>query len=196
MGKIGRRHFLTSVAALSLSACAGPAKSAGAAKSIDITTALLGQGEAAASGWLASRRIKGGQSFGRYRIYETPVFERVFDRQRLVLNLADGALQSVFVIISPGFADEAEKTFTDVFRQLLAAYGRPAYSRERGRFTRKVATDLRTGAFRREHEWRVPGGDLRLCIPKRIDRQVRVEVHFVRRLALTTQSDWSVEVIR
>jgi len=36
MGKIGRRHFLTRVAALSLSACAGPAKSAGAAKSIDI----------------------------------------------------------------------------------------------------------------------------------------------------------------
>ena len=50
MDRIGRRHFLTSVAALSLSACAGPAKSAGAAQSIDITTAPLGQGEAAASG--------------------------------------------------------------------------------------------------------------------------------------------------
>jgi hypothetical protein len=156
----------------------------------------LGQGEAVATGWLASRRIKGGQAFGRYRIYETPVFERVFDRQRLVLNLPDGVLESVFVIISSAFADEAEKTFTDVFRQLLAAYGRPARSRERGRFTRNVATDLRTGAFRREHEWRVPGGDLRLGIPKRIDRQVRVEVHFARRLALTTQSDWSVDVIR
>ncbi len=120
----------------------------------------------------------------------------MFDRQRLVLSLADGALQSVFVIISPSFGDEAEKTFTNVFRQLPAAYGRPDHSMKRGRFTRNVANDLRTGTFRQEHEWRVPGGDLRLGIPKRIDRQVCIEVHFARRLALTTQSDWSVEMTR
>ena len=191
-----RRQLLTALAATGLAACAPLSVQASAAQSIDITTAPLGQNEAAAARWLASRRIKGGQTFGRYRIYETPVFERVFDRQRLVLALPDDVLATVMVIIVPAFADEAEKTFSDVFKALLGAYGRPAFSRERGRFNRNVAIDINTGKFRREHEWRVSGGDLRLGIPRRLDRQVRVEVHFARRLALSTRSDWSVEAIR
>ena len=102
-----RRQLLTALAATGLAACAPLPVQASAAQSIDITTAPLGQNEAAAARWLASRRIKGGQAFGRYRIYETPVFERVFDRQRLVLALPDDVLATVMVIIVPAFAPSA-----------------------------------------------------------------------------------------
>lgn len=197
-----RRYLLTCLAATGLAACADSnnvaARTGGksAAQSIDIASAPIGKGEVEAVAWLESRRIRGGRAFGRYRIYETPVFEQVFDRQRLVLAFDDDALSQVFVIVDPAFPDDAERSFSDVFKVLLGAYGRPVISRQRGRFSPKIAVDLNTGAFRREHEWRVPGGHLRLGIPRRTDRAVRIEVHFARRLRITTRSDWSVEAIR
>jgi hypothetical protein len=193
---MNRRRFLAATATVTGLALNAPSAMASRGQSIDITSAPLGQNEAVATRWLAVRRIKGGQEYGRYRIYETPVFERVFDRQQLVLALPNYALSTVIVIVTPAFQDDIQRMFSDVFDQLLGAYGRPSISRERGRFSRNIAIDLRTRAFRREHDWRLPQGRLRLGIPKRTDRLVRVEVHFARRLPLTTQSDWSIEAIR
>lgn len=119
MQNFGRRAVLAGGAAFSLAACISAPARGGSALSIDISKAPLGQNETVAANWLAARHIKGGQTFGRYRIYETPVFEAVFERQRLVLNLPDGVLQSVFVIINPSFADTVERTFADVFEQML-----------------------------------------------------------------------------
>lgn len=190
-----RRVILASAASIALVACTGAAPGRSVAL-VDITTAPIGQPKGAVAAWLAARRIHGGQAFGQYVIYETPVFERVFDRQRLVLTYAEEALEQVHVIVTPAFWDEAARTFQDVFHTMLAAYGRPSFSSERGAFTAELGIDLSTGRFRRQHDWRVPAGDLRMSIPQRLDRQVRIEIQFAPRLRHSTQSDWSIEAIR
>ena len=137
-------------------------------------------------------RVTGGLTSGRFTVYETPVFERVFERQRLVLDTPDGQLSLVAAIVDPGFDDRLPEAFQDVFNALLSRHGRPDFDRNRGRFGPNTAVDLETGRFRRLYEWRVNGGTLRLGVPRRLDRRLRVEAHFARDLRLTTGSDWGL----
>jgi len=184
-----RRTVLASGAALlSAPAMARVADASG----IRLTALPLGAPVEQAAAALAEERVRGGQRFGDGYFYETPVFERVFARQRLLLEGRGGNLHRVAAIVEPSFADEIQKTFDDVFGVLLSRHGRPDLDRNRGQFSRNLAIDLETGRFRRLFEWRTGGGQLRFGIPRRLDRRLRVEVHFAKRLGVTTESDWGV----
>ncbi|MDF1722556.1 MAG: hypothetical protein P1U65_17925 [Minwuia sp.] len=148
---------------------------------------------------LADAGLRGGQAQQEGLIvYESPVLSDVALRQRLAL-LHQGARfrKSVLVInpSNPGDAAALQSDFQSVLAELIDAYGAPDATIDRGDFAGNVVQAIDDGDLIRIAEWRTASGTLRLGIPRRLDRQVRMEVHHARSFRAPTITLWGLESV-
>lgn len=132
-------------------------------------------------------------------VYETRLFEEIELRQRLALNTQRNILKKSAIVINYGVINRQEdimQAFEKVKSILLNKYGMPTSFYERGTVSRNLVNDLRIGAFIRLTEWSRPGGVIRLGIPRRLDGQIRMEIHFAEGFPPPTETLWSIEEVR
>jgi hypothetical protein len=138
-------------------------------------------------------------TFGTARVYETVFLKNFDERQRFVL-LASGSQLDVSAVIidfnDTGRPDRVERTFERVRTALAQRYGPPVASFAEGNFSNSLAADLAAGDFIRIDEWRTPNGRLRFGIPRRLDNQVRMEIHHALRFPPTDDPQWSLEAVQ
>lgn len=141
---------------------------------------------------------------GHY-VFEAAVLDSVYQRQRLVLTPIKGRLRQAAVIIdfeNVGNLDTPEQTFQRILNELVSRYGRPDFSYERGltggRFPSSgISRAVGSGSLMRIHQWTLEFGTLRFGIPRRLDRQTRMELHYMpsKHTPAFGESLWSVEEV-
>lgn len=148
---------------------------------------------------LTDAGLRGGQAQAEGLIvYETPVLANVALRQRLALLHKGARFRMAALIIdpsNPGDAAGLQNDFQAVLEELVAAYGAPSGTFERGDFAGDVVQAIDDGDLIRIVEWRTASGTLRLGIPRRLDRQVRIEVHHARSFRPPTITLWGLDAL-
>lgn len=132
-------------------------------------------------------------------VYDYRMLEEVTQRQRLGIQSAAGDIERAALVIEfedVGAASTAQQTFERVREALIRRYGQPASVFNRGEFRPTFVEDIQTDQFIRLTEWRTPEGIVRFGIPRRLDRQVRMEVQIARAFPDPTQTRWSIEELR
>ncbi len=149
---------------------------------------------------IAAWNVQPGIEHDGYTVYDTRAFvPRIDQRQRLVLAHAGGALDGVALVIDlddTGRPETLAELYERVRNMLIQRHGRPSAVVERGDFTPNLAEDLNTGRFARASDWRTPQGVLRFGIPRRRDREVRLEIRLARSLPAARGGYWSFEQVR
>ena len=148
---------------------------------------------------LENMGIKGGIEQGNAIIYEGKMMTEIDQRQRLVMIQDKGLLARTALLIdyqAGGRVDDFKQTFEEIKEILLKRYGHPATFYEKGDFNDDLAQNLANGEFVRNYEWHFPEGVVRLGIPRRTDRQVRIEIHFARTLPSIKLNRWGLEQVR
>lgn len=131
-------------------------------------------------------------------VYEIPVLRGVIERQRLVLQHSGGRLSKSALIVSMESArtgGEAADSFEQVRQQLLRRYGAPIRAIETGSFSASYVDDINDGRLVRLVEWRLAKGILRIGMPRRLDRQVRIEVQYAASFPPPSDLRWSLEQV-
>lgn len=164
----------------------------------DITTLALGEDVVLAEERLAVSGLSNPVRLGGAMIYLGRYFERIEQRQRLVLEAPSQSLERTGLIIdfAPGARTTREQTYNDVLEELVRHYGAPERVIEDGDFGPQVETDLQDGAFRRIVEWKEAGGVLRFGIPARFDGVFRMELQFAARFPTIANPFWSFDTVR
>ena len=132
-------------------------------------------------------------------VYETRLLPDIDRRQRLAVAYADGRVTKTALIVDfddVGSATSNSETFERVREALIRRHGAPARTFSLGAFSSRLADDVNNGTFIRTAEWRTPNGSIRLGIPRRLDRQVRIEVQLARGFASPRETLWNVESVR
>lgn len=132
-------------------------------------------------------------------VYEATAFPAVDLRQRLVLLHQGRRHRTAAVIFDPvdptdGRALEAD--FQRVLSEVIRLYGRPESTFERGDFAGNIAQDISRSDLIRLAEWRTDGGTLRLGIPRRLDGQIRIELHHARSFRPPSHTLWSLNEVQ
>lgn len=170
-----------------------------AASELDLAALEPGLSLADATAILEASGIKGGIVQGNLVSYETRVFARIDQRQRLVLVLREGRLERAIVIVDftdTGSARTSQRLYRRLLEILVKKYGSPATA-ERGAFGAQFARDVNAGRFVRIADWRLAGGgSMRLGIPQRLDRRVRIEVQIGPGFPSRRVTRWSYERVR
>jgi len=147
---------------------------------------------------LEARNIKGGIAQGRHLILETPWFDDVSQRQRLVLTQQNKRLERATVIVDlnqVGELDNAYQLYERIRSRLNRELG-AATTQEISVFGPNLAQDLRDGKFVRISDWKTPTGVLRLGIPRRLDGIVRIEVQHAQSFPMSGYVSWSLEDVQ
>lgn len=148
---------------------------------------------------LTDAGLRGGQAQAEGLIvYETPVLTNVALRQRLALLHKGARFRKAALIIDPSNPADAvalQRDFQAVLDDLVAAYGAPSATFERGAFDGDVVQAIDDGDLIRIAEWRTASGTLRLGIPRRLDRQVRIELHHARSFRAPTITLWGLDAV-
>lgn len=118
--------------------------------------------------------------------YEAQVIPQIDQRQRLILVSENGQLVKSAVVINfenVGALESNEQLFFRILNTLNKHYGRPDFFYERGigrrnAFSSNLADDVSNEQFIRVYEWRLDNGVLRFGIPRRLDRDARMEIQF------------------
>ncbi len=134
-----------------------------------------------------------------YRVYEVRWFKNIDQRQRLVLENKRGKLKRTGLVIEfqdIGNVDTFRQTFKQIQETLLARYGNFTSFFEKGEFTANMMQDINNDVLIRLYEWETPDGVIRLGIPRRLDRQVRIEVQFAPSFPSVQDTLWSLRAIR
>ena len=134
-----------------------------------------------------------------FNIYEVRWFKNIDQRQRLALENKRGKLARSGLVIEfqdIGNVDTFRQTFKQVQEALLARYGRFSTFFEKGQFTANLMQDINNDVFIRIYEWETPDGIIRLGIPRRLDRQVRIEVQIAPSFPSVQDTLWSLRAIR
>ena len=143
--------------------------------------------------------IRGGIARPNVIVYDTRLLDELEQRQRLVLVHQAGRLTKSALIVDfdyvGGPADIME-TFARVRNLFVDRYGRPSSFYEKGDAGENLAKDINSSTFIRIVEWNITGGTVRFGIPRRRDRQVRMEVQFSKAFPSPTQTLWSIENVR
>lgn len=129
-------------------------------------------------------------------VYDLQVLEEIDQRQRLVFVHDGVRLRQTVLVIDfddVGNLDSTVQTFERVRAALIRRYGRPSSTLARGDFTARLDADVNAERFLRLSEWVREEGILRFGIPRRLDEQVRMEVHFARSFPPPMQTLWSLE---
>ncbi|MBI4356669.1 MAG: hypothetical protein HY559_02135 [Gammaproteobacteria bacterium] len=136
---------------------------------------------------LEKEGISGAFSLPSHRVmYEVRLFEELAQRQRLVLMVDQAQLVKSALILDfeeMGDLKDNEQIFATVLNNLHRRYGRPSFFYERGMgeprmFSQNLEQEVSTEQFVRVYEWTLEKGVLRLGIPKRLDRKVRIEIQY------------------
>ncbi len=148
---------------------------------------------------LTDAGLRGGQAQqDGLIVYESPILRDVPLRQRLALLHQGARFRKSALIIdpsSPGDAAALENDFQAVLSELISVYGAPGSTFDRGDFAGDVVQAVDDGDLIRIAEWRTASGTLRLGIPRRLDRQVRIEVHHARSFRAPTITLWGLDVV-
>lgn len=149
---------------------------------------------------LAIAGIKGAIEQDNLISYETGLLDEFDQRQRLVLIQKNDILQKAALIIEfddVGNLDDMEQTFERVLKTLMDRYGIPSNFFQRGGFSENISADVNNGSFIRSFEWSMPDGIIRYGIPRRLDRHVRMEIHYSTDFApIENNSLWSIERVK
>lgn len=148
--------------------------------------------------YLDEKGIRGPLKRPNYNQYETPVFPFFLQRQRLVLLHSNQQLVKTAVIIdfeAVGDRRSDEQVFLQVLNRLMGRYGAPHRQYERGNFRPDLVNQVRTRRFSRIYEWQFQTGVLRFGIPERLDRRVRMELHFAKSFPTLSNARWGLDRI-
>lgn len=142
--------------------------------------------------------IKGESRLAGAYAYETRLFETIDRRQRLVLIPDGKTLKKTLIIIEPDRSDtpaDIMRIFEEIRSILIERYGTPSNFFEKGMVNKALWKNINTGEFVRVSEWNVPGGIIRFGIPRRLDRQIRIEIQFAEEFPSIRDTFWSIEAI-
>ncbi len=134
-----------------------------------------------------------------FKIYEVRWFRNIDQRQRLALENKRGKLARSGLVIEfqdIGNVDTFRQTFKQIQEALLARYGRFTTFFEKGQFSANLMQDINNDVLIRIYEWETPDGIIRLGIPRRLDRQVRIEVQIAPSFPSVQDTLWSLRAIR
>ena len=67
---------------------------------------------------------------------------------------------------------------------------------EQGQISAAFAADVNAARLIRLSEWRTPAGTIRLGIPRRLDRRVRIEVQLAPSFPSSRETLWSIEAVK
>ncbi len=158
-----------------------------------------GLGLATARERLAAVGIVGGIDQPGVVVYDARLLPEIDQRQRVTLEHANGVLSRSALIIefdNVGNLDTTARTFERVREALLLLFGSPSLTHERGTFTVNLVNDVNSDQLVRLMEWNRPAGVIRFGIPRRLDRQVRMEVQYAASFPPPSQTRWSLETVR
>lgn len=173
-----------------------PGKTKVAADSFRIASLLPGMTMTEARVTLARAGITGRIDQAGVEVYEARFYDRFSERQRLFLEEEGGRLKRAGVLVDLGGAgspmdeeEQLERTLT----MLAERYGPPETTVEQGDILATLQQDVDDGRLVRVYEWRTGEGRLRLGIPRRLDGQVRLEIHHARTHRPLRDPNWSLE---
>lgn len=133
-------------------------------------------------------------------VYEVRLLEEIGQRQRLALLRDDaGIIRKTGLIIDfddVGNLDSTAQTFDKVRQVLVKVYGRPDTFFEEGEFGPNFADDVNNNRFIRIFEWNLQGSVIRFGIPRRVDRQVRMEIQHAASFPPVRETLWSLNEVR
>ena len=95
-----------------------------------------------------------------------------------------------------GDQDTVRQTFERVRQTLIRQLGNPTRTIREGAFTANLVADINNQRLVNFVEWETTSGTIRFGIPRRLDRRVRMEVQYARRLPQPSETLWSIEAIR
>ncbi len=136
---------------------------------------------------------------GNFMVSETVLLNESDQRQRLVIRQVGDEVDFSVLIIDfddVGNLDSAAQIFEQTRRLLVNRYGAADTFFERGEFDANLAAQVNSDTFIRIMQWNTDKGILRFGIPRRLDGQVRMELHYAERFRATTDTLWSVEEIQ
>lgn len=149
-------------------------------------------------------------AFGRYRIvggierpglivYETRNLPSISQRQRIAVESESGRVKRTALIVD--FDDTTDvaansRLFSRIREILISRYGNPDTTFSLGQIKSTLAADVNNGSFIRTAQWRAGSSTIRLGIPRRRDRQVRIEVQISSGFAPPRETLWSIEQAR
>ena len=133
-------------------------------------------------------------------VFEATIFDRIFARQRVVLQRDYDRVAGTGLVVDFEFVEEPGEyraQYEDLFGELITRYGLPGFHLERGIFSPDIAADIGTGRFLRLSEWRTPDGHyLRFGIPDRVDGLLRLELRLTADRLPAAGAAWSIEEVR
>lgn len=157
-----------------------------------------GSSLAKASAQLEAAGIKSGIDETGLRVYRHQFYEELPQRQRVALEHDGSTLIKSAVIIdldNVGDPNNVQEILQSIQRILIQRYGNPQ-TFDRGEFSANLANDISLDRFIRLSEWRTPSGVVRLGLPRRLDRTVRIEVQHAAAFPPPTRTQWSIERVR
>lgn len=137
--------------------------------------------------------------FGTARVWDVRMLEEAPQRQRLVLVEDSGQIATSAVIVDfdgLGSGRSAERTFERILDDLIDRYGAPGRTFEDGAFADDFVAAVNAQRLVRVYEWETPQGTLRFGIPRRLDGQVRMELHYAASFPPPGATRWSIEAVR
>lgn len=148
---------------------------------------------------LDNAAITTGVQQGEYLVYETSLLRNVPRRQRLaLLYRADILERAAYVVEFDNVGDQQSlaQTFERARQELIRELGAPDRTYDEGEFSASLFQDVNAQRFIRITEWYTADGIIRFGIPRRLDRQVRMEVQKRRSFPPISDTLWSVETVR
>lgn len=172
---------------------------AGGALTVDLRQLAPGTPREQAARTLDNAGLDGGTRQGDFVVYEYPLLQDVFQRQRLAVEYDAGAVRRSAYIINfddVGNRDTVMQIFERVRQTLIRNFGSPTRTYEEGEFSADFAADVNNQRLVRIVEWESGAGTIRFGIPRRLDRAVRMEVQYARSFPPPGETLWSLEAVR
>ncbi|MEM7542729.1 MAG: hypothetical protein AAF384_14270 [Pseudomonadota bacterium] len=166
---------------------------------IDVLNLALGSGTQDLERALQRAGAGTGTLIAGYQVYEYPVLDEIFQRQRLATSVVNESLSRVVLIIDfddIGNRDSIAQTFERVRQQLIRRFGSPTRTLEEGEFDDNFVNAVNSQRLIRIIEWKTPAGTVRFGIPRRLDGQVRMEVQHAPSFTQPRETLWSIEGLR
>jgi hypothetical protein len=166
---------------------------------IELLILPLGSGRGTVLRALERNSIGGGAEVSGFMVYEYPVLENIFQRQRYATSIDADELQRMILIIDfddIGNRDSVFQTFERVRQTLIRQFGTPTRTIEEGEMSDTFMADVNGQRLIRIVEWKTGSGTLRFGIPRRLDGQVRMEVQHAASFPQPRETLWSIETLR
>jgi len=149
--------------------------------------------------WLKKAGIGKGVTTGNVQVFEVRFFDTIHHRQRLVLVKDSMDIIEISAVVidltNTGSPETIEQLYDELRAILVKRYGSPRIY-EQGEFGSDLFAQVNAGQFIRNTEWFTQAGILRIGIPRRLDRKVRIEVQLRKSFPGHKDTLWSVEQVR